>query len=47
VHRTSAPPIVGAALLAFDELGAGAGVAARAREQLIGAVSDLEQARAS
>jgi N-acetylglucosamine kinase-like BadF-type ATPase len=43
VRRTSAPPIVGAALLAFDELGAGPDVQARARDQLVAAVEHLEQ----
>jgi N-acetylglucosamine kinase-like BadF-type ATPase len=38
VRRTSAPPIVGAALLAVDELGADGEVHARVRAQLIEAV---------
>ena len=46
VRRTSAPPIVGAALLAFDELGAGSDVQARVREQLVEAVEQLERAGA-
>jgi N-acetylglucosamine kinase-like BadF-type ATPase len=46
VHRTSAPPIVGAALLALDELGADAEVQARVREQLIEAVEHIEPAGA-
>ena len=46
VRRTSAPPIVGAALLAFDDLGADPAVLARVREQLIDAVEQLEEAGA-
>jgi N-acetylglucosamine kinase-like BadF-type ATPase len=46
VRRTSAPPIVGAALLALDELGADADVQARVREQLIEAVEHIEPAGA-
>jgi hypothetical protein len=46
VRRTSAPPIVGAALLAFDELHAGAAVQVRVREQLVGAVEQFEEAGA-
>lgn len=46
VRRTGAPPIVGAALLALDELGAVRDVQARAREQLVDAVGHLEQAGA-
>jgi N-acetylglucosamine kinase-like BadF-type ATPase len=42
VHRTSAPPIVGAALLALDELGAGSDVQARVRRQLVEAVEHVE-----
>jgi hypothetical protein len=42
VHRTSAPPIVGAALLAFDELGASRDVQARVRTQLVEAVEHVE-----
>ena len=44
VQRTSAPPIVGAALLALDELGAPPDAQARAREQLVGAVRQVERA---
>jgi N-acetylglucosamine kinase-like BadF-type ATPase len=46
VHRTSAPPIAGAALLALDELRAAPEVLARAREQLVEAVEHLERAGA-
>ena len=46
VRRTSAPPIVGAALLAFDDLGADPVVHARVREQLVDAVEQLEEAGA-
>jgi N-acetylglucosamine kinase-like BadF-type ATPase len=42
VHRTSAPPIVGAALLALDELGAGRDVQDRVRMQLVEAVEHVE-----
>jgi N-acetylglucosamine kinase-like BadF-type ATPase len=34
VHATSSPPVVGAALLGLDELGAGAGAQIRARKEL-------------
>jgi N-acetylglucosamine kinase-like BadF-type ATPase len=43
LRRTSAPPIVGAALLGLDELGAGADAQRRAREQLTAAVERLER----
>ncbi len=46
VRRTSAPPIVGAALLAFDELGAGPAVQGRVREQVVAAVERFERAGA-
>ncbi len=46
VKRTTAPPIVGAALLALDELGAAPDALARAREQLVGAVGQVERAGA-
>ena len=39
---TSSPPIVGAALLGLDELGAGADAQARARSELGGAFRRLE-----
>jgi hypothetical protein len=45
VRRTSAPPIVGAALLAFDALGVESTVHAHAREQLIDAVERAETAK--
>jgi N-acetylglucosamine kinase-like BadF-type ATPase len=42
LRRTSAPPIVGAALLGLDELGAGAEAQARARDELREVVERLE-----
>jgi N-acetylglucosamine kinase-like BadF-type ATPase len=42
LRRTSAPPIVGAALLGLDELGAGAAAQARARDELRAVVERLE-----
>jgi N-acetylglucosamine kinase-like BadF-type ATPase len=42
LRRTSAPPIVGAALLALDELGAGADAQARVRDELRTVVERLE-----
>jgi len=42
LRRTSAPPIVGAALLALDELGAGVDAQERLREELGAAVERLE-----
>jgi N-acetylglucosamine kinase-like BadF-type ATPase len=46
VHRTNAPPIVGAALLGLDEIGAGREAQDRAREQLSAAVERLERTEA-
>jgi N-acetylglucosamine kinase-like BadF-type ATPase len=43
VRNTESPPIVGAALLGLDELGAGSDAQARARSELMGAVADLEE----
>lgn len=42
LRRTSEPPIVGAALLGLDELGAGADAQARVRDELGAAVERLE-----
>jgi hypothetical protein len=42
VHPTASAPIVGAALLGLDELGAGADAQARLREELGAAVEELE-----
>jgi hypothetical protein len=44
LRRTSEPPVVGAALLALDELGAGLEAQRRLREQLRAAVERLETA---
>lgn len=46
VRRTSAPPIVGAALLALDDLGAGRQAQERLRRELVDAVEQLEEAGA-
>ena len=46
VHRTSAPPIVGAALLAFDTLGADRDIQLQARRQLVDAVEHVESVEA-
>jgi N-acetylglucosamine kinase-like BadF-type ATPase len=43
VHRTESPPIVGAALLALDVLGADASAQQRARDELGAAVQRLEE----
>ena len=43
LHRTSAPPIVGAALLGLDAVGAAADAQARLRTELSAAVERLEQ----
>jgi hypothetical protein len=42
LRAASSPPIVGAALLALDELGAGADAQARARRELGAAVAEIE-----
>src|SRR5439155_26637002 len=42
VHVTASPPIVGAALLGLDELGAPAAAQARLRGELTAAVEELE-----
>jgi hypothetical protein len=42
LRRTCEPPIVGAALLGLDELGADADAQARARDELGAAVERLE-----
>ncbi len=47
LRRTELPPIVGAALLALDELGAGPAAHSRARVELITAVASREHAAAS
>jgi len=44
VRNTESPPIVGAALMGLDELGAGSDAQARARSELMDAVSSLERA---
>jgi N-acetylglucosamine kinase-like BadF-type ATPase len=44
LRRTELPPIVGAALLALDEIGAEASARSRAREELVAAVASREQA---
>ena len=44
VRNTESPPIVGAALMGLDELRAGTDAQARARSELMDAVSSLEQA---
>jgi hypothetical protein len=46
VRRAESPPVVGAALLALDELGAGAAAQRRLREELGAAVARLEDKRA-
>jgi N-acetylglucosamine kinase-like BadF-type ATPase len=46
LRRTELPPIVGAALLALDEIGAQAGAHTRAREELVAAVASREGALA-
>jgi N-acetylglucosamine kinase-like BadF-type ATPase len=43
VHVAASPPIVGAALLGLDELGASAGAQARLRSELTAAVEGLER----
>jgi N-acetylglucosamine kinase-like BadF-type ATPase len=43
VRNTESPPIVGAALMGLDELGAGPEAQARARSELMAAVAKLEQ----
>jgi hypothetical protein len=45
VRNTESPPIVGAALLGLDELGAGPGAQERLRSELGEAVAELEQRR--
>ena len=47
LRRTELPPIVGAALLALDEIGAGPAAHSRARVELITAVASREHAAAS
>jgi N-acetylglucosamine kinase-like BadF-type ATPase len=47
LRRTSEPPIVGAALLGLDELGAGADAQARVRDELGAAVERLETTEVS
>jgi hypothetical protein len=42
LHRPSAPPIVGAALLALDAVGADEQARRRARDQLVAAVEGLD-----
>jgi hypothetical protein len=44
VHATSSPPIVGAALLGLDAIGAGPTAKARARAELDAAVAELSTA---
>ena len=46
VRRAESPPVVGAALLALDELGADAAAQRRLREELGAAVAQLEDQRA-
>jgi predicted NBD/HSP70 family sugar kinase len=46
VRRAESPPVVGAALLALDELGADAPAQRRLREELGAAVATLEDKRA-
>jgi N-acetylglucosamine kinase-like BadF-type ATPase len=46
VHRAESPPVVGAALLALDELGADTAAQRRLREELGAAVARLEDKRA-
>ncbi len=43
VHRTSSPPVVGAALFGLDVLGAGKEAGARARDELAAAVDSDEE----
>ena len=43
LHRTTYPPIVGAALLGLDAVGAGPEAQLRAREELVAAVERVEQ----
>jgi N-acetylglucosamine kinase-like BadF-type ATPase len=47
VHATTAPPVLGAALLGLDELGGEGGAQERVRDQLVRAVERLDVGRAT